>query len=193
MRLAAPSTFTKGASFYFCFCGLYRHLFSLQFSMSLRWFRFRSGRRLRGCGSGRRAHKILPSRGCVCPPCHPGLCRRCAVCTHQAVSFPSGSWSLTTGPAGTCIGSQDWSEGLEQPFLGRGVCPERVPRGMKCLGPLERKCGDAAVPLAAVECGPGGPSPLLPDLHAPRIGERDGGGQAGHRITDVASARPPES
>ena len=42
------------------------------------------------------------------------------MCTHQAVSFPSGSWSLTTGSAGTYIGPQDWSEGLEQPFLGKG-------------------------------------------------------------------------
>lgn len=78
--------------------------------------------------------------------------------THQAVSFPSGSWSLTTGPAGTYIGPQDWSVDLEQPFPGRGVCPEWVPRGMKRLGPLERERGATAVPLAAVECGPGVPA-----------------------------------
>ena len=31
---------------------------------------------------------------------------------------------------------------------------------MKHLGPLERKRRDTAVPLAAVECGPGVPAPL---------------------------------
>ena len=29
------------------------------------------------------------------------------------------------------------------------------------------------MPLTAVECGPGGPSPPLPDLHVPRMGEHD--------------------